>query len=94
VWKEFTTTGAMIKFGYPEEAFYAVHPNTWMDVKCFLDWNVRVRKPFNTLPAASGHGSYMVMDEFKVHLMSSCLNAVQDTGTDTDFVAGGHTGCV
>jgi hypothetical protein len=36
----------------------------------------------------------MIMDEFKAHLMPSCLNAVQDTGTEVDFVGGGYTGCV
>jgi hypothetical protein len=36
----------------------------------------------------------MIMDEFKVHLMLSCLNALQDTGTDVDFVVGGYTNCV
>jgi hypothetical protein len=36
----------------------------------------------------------MIMDEFKVHLMSSCLNALQDTETENDFVVGGYTGCV
>jgi hypothetical protein len=94
VWKEFATTEAMTKFGYPEEAFYAVQPNAWMDEKRFLDWTERVWKPFIVRPAASAHGSYMIMDEFKVHLMSSCLNALQDIGTGVDFVVGRYTGCV
>jgi hypothetical protein len=34
------------------------------------------------------------MDEFKVHLMGTCLNAIQNTGTEVDFVIGGYTGCV
>jgi hypothetical protein len=36
----------------------------------------------------------MIMDDFKVHLMSSCLNDLQDTGTEVDFGVGGYTGCV
>jgi hypothetical protein len=36
----------------------------------------------------------MIMDEFKVHLISSCLNVVQDIGTEVDFVVGEYTGCV
>jgi hypothetical protein len=94
VWKEFATPEARTKFCYPEEAFYAVHPNSWMDEKRFLDLTARVWKRFTVLPAASAHGYYMIMDEFKVHLMSSCLNALQDTGTEVDFVVGGYTGCV
>jgi hypothetical protein len=94
VWKEFATTEARTKFGYPEEAFYAIQPKAWMDEKRFLYWTVRVWKPFNVRPAASAHGSYMIIDEFKVQLMSSCLNSVQDTGTEVDFFVGGYTGCI
>jgi hypothetical protein len=65
-----------------------------MDQKHFLDWNTKVWTPFTQPPAASGHGSYMIMDEFKVHLLGTCLNAIQNTGTEVDFVIGGYTGCV
>jgi hypothetical protein len=65
-----------------------------MDQKCFLDWNTRVWTPFTQRPAASGHGSYIIMDEFKVHFMGTYLNAIQNTGTEVDFVIGGYTGCV
>jgi hypothetical protein len=34
------------------------------------------------------------MDEFKVQLIASCLNAMQGTGTDIYFVGGGYTVCV
>jgi hypothetical protein len=60
-----------------------------MDQKCFLDWNTRVCTPFTQRPAASWHGSYMIMDDFKVHLMG-----IHNNGTDVDFVIGGYTGCV
>jgi hypothetical protein len=65
-----------------------------MDQKCFLDWNTRVWTPFTQRPEASGHGSYMIMDEFKVHLMGTSLNAIQNTGTEVDFMIGGYTGYV
>jgi hypothetical protein len=94
LWKEFATTEARTKCGYPNEAFSAVQPNAWMDEKRFLDWTVRLWRPFTVRPSASAHGSYMTMDEFKVHLISSCLNDVQTTGTEVDFVVSGYTGCV
>jgi hypothetical protein len=65
-----------------------------MDQKCFLDWNTRVWTPFTQRPAASGHGSCMTIDEFKVQLMVTCPNAIQNTGTEVEFVIGGCTGCV
>jgi hypothetical protein len=36
VWKEFETNEARTKFGYSEEAFYAVQPKAWMDEKRFF----------------------------------------------------------
>jgi len=30
------------------------------------------------------------MDEFSVHLMSECVNPIQDCGTEVDFVLGGY----
>jgi hypothetical protein len=36
----------------------------------------------------------MIMDEFKVRLVGTCLNAIQNTSTQVDFVLVGYTGCV
>jgi hypothetical protein len=95
VWKDFSTEVKRAEHGYPEESLYAVQDKAMMDgKKCFLDWNTRVWTPFTQRPAASGHGFYMIMDEFKFHLMGTCLNAIQNTGTEVDFVIGGYTGCV
>jgi hypothetical protein len=94
VLKEFSTKDKQAEHGYPEEYLDAVQDTAWMDQKHFLDWNTRVWTPFIQRPAASGHGSYMIMDQFKVHLMRNCLNAIQNTGTEVDFVIGGYTGCV
>jgi hypothetical protein len=77
-----------------KESIYAVQDKAWMDQKRFLDWNTMVWTPFIQRPAASEHGSYMIMDEFKVHLMGTCINAIQNTGTEVDFVSGGYTDCV
>jgi hypothetical protein len=35
----------------------------------------------------------MTMDEFKFHFMGTFLKAIQNTGTEVDFVSGGYTGC-
>jgi hypothetical protein len=94
VLKEFSTPELWSKNGYPEEAVYAVQPNAWMEEKRFLDWTKRVWKPFTEWAAAPKHRSCMIMDEFKVHIVASCLNSVQDTRIKVDFVVGGYTGCV
>jgi hypothetical protein len=84
VWKVFFTVDKRAGNGYPEEALYAIQDNAWMYQKRFLDWNTRVWTPFTQRPRASVYGSYMIMDEFKVHLMGSCLNAIQNNGTILD----------
>jgi hypothetical protein len=94
VCKEFPTEAKLDEHGYPEESLYVVQDKACMDQKHFLDWNTRVLTPFTQRPGASGHGSYMSMDEFKFHFMGTCLNAIQNTGTEVDFVIGGYTGCV
>jgi transposase-like protein len=94
VWKEFSTEAKRAEHGYPEESLYAVQDKAWTYQTHFLDWNTRVWTPFTQRPAASGYGSYMIMDEFKVHLMVTCLNAIQNNGTEVDFVIGSYTGCV
>jgi hypothetical protein len=94
VWKEFFTEAKRAEHGYPEDSLYAVKDKAWMEQKLFLDWNTRVWTPFTQRPVASGNGSYMIMDEFKFNLMGTCLNAIQKTGTEVDFVIGGYTGCV
>jgi hypothetical protein len=94
VWKEFSTEAKWAEPGYPKESLFAFQDKAWMDQKCFLDWNTRAWTPFTQRPAASGHGSYMIMGEFKVHLMGACLNVIQNTSTKVDFVIGGYTGCV
>ena len=33
---------------------------------------------------------YLIMDEYTVHLMKSCLNAIQDCKTEVDFVIQGY----
>jgi hypothetical protein len=65
-----------------------------MAQKGFLDWNTRVWNPFTQHPEDSGNGSSMIMDDFKVHLMGTCLNFIQNTGTEVDFVICGYTGGV
>jgi hypothetical protein len=94
VWNEFSAPDLQSNNGYPKYAFYAVQQNAWMDKNRFLDWTNKLWKPLMEWLAVSKHGSSMIMDAFKVHLVSSCLPSVQDTGTEDDFVVKGYTGCV
>jgi hypothetical protein len=94
VWTECFTIEKRLERGYPEEALYAIQYKAWTDHKRFLDWNTRVWTPFTQCPRASVHGSYMIMNEFKVHLVVSCLSVIQYTGTEVECVVDGYTGCI
>ena len=72
---------------YPSTSIYAVQDKAWIDERTFLQWIEKVWQPFSSLKPCS----YLVMDECTVHLMKLCLNAIQDCGTEVDFVIQGYT---
>ena len=37
------------------------------------------------------NSTYLLMDEFSVHLMAECVKPIQDCGTEVDFVLAGYT---
>jgi len=72
---------------YPTSSIYAVQEKAWVDKEVFLQWIKKVWKPFCTNKGPT----YLLMDEFSVHMMSECVNSIQDCGTEVDFVLGGYT---
>ena len=72
---------------YPSTSIYAVQQKAWIDERTFLEWIRKVWGPF----CAGKSSTYLLMDECTVHLMSSCLDAIQDCGTEVDFVIRGYT---
>ena len=72
---------------YPETCIYAVQQKAWIDERTFLQWIKKVWKPF----CGSKSSTYLLMDECTVHLMASCLDAIQDNGTEVDFIVRGYT---
>ena len=54
-----------------------------------LDWLIHVWAPY---AGCFDYGTYLLMDEFSVHMKSECVNAIQAQGTEVDFIAGGYTG--
>ena len=72
---------------FPNSCFYSVQEKAWVDKRVFLIWIEKVWKPFTR----QKQSSYLLMDEFSVHLMSSCINQIQDCGTKVDFVLEGYT---
>ena len=76
---------------YPEGQAYTVQQKAWVDCHVFLLWINSVWSPFC---AGAGDSTYLLMDEFSVHMMSDCVRAIQGCGTEVDFIPGGYTGAV
>lgn len=72
---------------FPSDCMYAVQEKAWIDEKTFLEWVHKVWSPFTFRKKSS----YLLMDECTVHLMGSCLHAIQNCGTEIDFIVRGYT---
>jgi len=72
---------------YPSTSIYAVQQKAWIDEQTFLEWIRKLWGPF----CVGKPSTYLLMDECTVHLMPSCLDAIQDCGTEVDFVIRGYT---
>ena len=79
---------------------YGMHPLphdhvTWCTIKTivwlFLEWVICAWAPY---AGSFDDSTYLLMDEFSVHLTSECVNAIQSQGTEVDFIAGGYTGAL
>jgi DDE superfamily endonuclease len=47
-----------------------------------------VWKPFKVVRADK---TYLLMDEFSVHWMTTCCNAIKECGSEVDYILGGCT---
>jgi hypothetical protein len=94
IMKEFDSVESRSKFGYPEGMFYTVQAKAWMDKARMHDWIDTVWSPYTKDTRRGGRDTYLLMDEFSVHLMGEINHKINKLGTETEFVPGGYTGCV
>ena len=73
---------------FPMGLKYDVQDNAWVDERVFLNWAEKVWSPFCD---KTEKNTYLIMDEYRVHLMGSCLNKIQEKGTEIDFIPSGYT---
>ena len=57
----------------------------------FLDWVIHIWAPY---AGCFDDGTYLLMDEFSVHMKSECFNVIQAQGTKVDSVTGRYTGAL
>jgi hypothetical protein len=90
-WKD---AAAREKFGYPEGLHYMVQAKAWMDQARMKEWVDLIWDPYTKDSRRGGCETYLIQDEFSVHLMASLCNAVSRLGTEVEIVPGGYTRCV
>lgn len=75
----------------PKEAFYETQENTWMSKGMMLLWVEKVVKPY-VVTAPPGIIPLLFLNSYKVHLMASVHNAINDLGVEIIIVPPGCTG--
>jgi hypothetical protein len=84
---------------YPGGQYYTCQAKAWVDDDVFRDWVQRVWVPFCLYGGNSGenggfnhvNGSYLIMDEFTVHLRSIATDTIRSVGTEIDYIPAGYT---
>jgi hypothetical protein len=94
IMKEFDSVESRSKCGYTEGMFYNVQAKAWMDKARMHVWIDTVWSPYTKDTRRGGRDTYLLMDEFSVHLMGEINHKINKLGTENEFVPGGYTGCV
>ena len=78
---------------HPQGAVYTVQQKAWFNEDVMLHWVEHVLAPYvSTAPA--GIIPILFLDSFKVHLLGSVTDAIQNLGVQVEFIPGGCTGLV
>ena len=72
---------------FPHDSVCTVQDKAWIDRRDFLEYVEKVWKPY----CANKPFTYLLMDDFPVHLMTESVHAIQDCGTENDFLLDGYT---
>jgi hypothetical protein len=86
--REWKDLEARQKYGYPEGKVYTVQANAWMDEQAMMKWVDAVRGPYTKDPRHDGLNTYLLQDEFSVHLIVSVNNQINKWGAAVDIIPG------
>jgi DDE superfamily endonuclease len=74
--------------GLPASLRYICQGKAWVDHRDIKNWIDQVWTPF---ALEKGDMTYLLMDEFSVHLIASCSNQIKGCETTIDYIIGGYT---
>jgi DDE superfamily endonuclease len=75
--------------GYTEECMYITQDKAWFDEQVMLDWIERVWSKL--IEDRGGKLTYLLLDEFAVHVTSKVLEALVKLSTEVDIIPAGYT---
>ena len=78
---------------HPSGAIYTVQKKAWFDERVMLHWVEHVLRPY-VATAPVGVIPIIFLDSFKVHLLGSVANAIQNIGVQLEYIPPGCTGLV
>lgn len=74
--------------GMPVSTKYICQDMAWVDQMVYKHWIMEIWTPFALMKV---NPTYILMDEFCVHMMSICCNEIKDSATEIDHIIGGCT---
>ena len=72
----------------PASMKYVCQAKAWVDQRVFKHCIAEVWKPFTVERADK---TYLLIDEFSVHLMATCCNAIKECGLEVDYILGDYS---
>lgn len=84
IFKGVTTSNAIINqftnptFNYPQNQYYAVQENAWVNEDKFLEFIEKVWSNF----VGNNKNSMLIMDKFKAHMTNNVITKLQSYGTE------------
>jgi hypothetical protein len=93
LWKEWKDDSTRRANGYPVNGLYGVQKKAWMDRRLMDVWMKSVWSDF-VRDECDGRPTYLLMDEFRAHMVSEVCAGLQEEGTEVDFITPGFTGAL
>ena len=70
---------------------YAVQEKAWNNASTMRKW---IELVWHRFCEERGLPTYLILDEFRVHMMSETMHEIQSCGTQVDYIPAGYTGAV
>ena len=74
---------------FPVSVKYSCQARAWVNPTVFLNWIEQVWKPWTQ--GFLGEPTNLLMDDFSVHKICKCVDAIKSCGNKVDYIIPGYT---